>query len=677
VRRLAGSSGASLIVLVAPAGYGKTTLLHQWEIADPRPFERMTIEEAEREPARLTAHFAEPRIPSVLVLDDAHLLRSPAALRALRAAARLADAESPLVLASRAEPEVPIGRLRTEAAVVELRAGDLSMTEREASQLLRRAGLSLGPADVAALVRRTEGWPAGLCLAALSLSEQHDAAGAIARFGGDDRFVADYLRDELIADLSTEDAAFVTNTSLLDELTGPLCDAVLEQSGSGRVLRDLARSNLLLASLDHAEERFRYHGLLADMLRAELRRAEPDRALEVHRRASAWHEQEGDTARAVEHAISAGDLDRAGELMWSVISACAGSAGAATIDRWMASLRGRQIASRPALALSAAAASILRGERDAAARWTSAGERSLDRAGRELRPSLAAGAAVMRAMIVRDGLAEMAADAVRAYDLVADDSPWRSMACLLAGAAHHLMGDRERARAELEEGAMRGALTAPVVRATCLAQLALLALEDEDLEQGADLSLRARDLAERADVTGLRGCTLVFAVSALAAAHRGDVERAREDVVQARRRLGRVADLWPWYDAEVRIALARAELRLSNAASARTLLAEASRALRWAPDATVLQAWIDDAWNRADTFAVGAVAGPTTLTTAELRVLRFLPSHLSFRELATRLHVSANTVKTQAHAVYRKLDASSRSEAVARARHLGLIDGSS
>jgi LuxR family maltose regulon positive regulatory protein len=153
------------------------------------------------------------------------------------------------------------------------------------------------------------------------------------------------------------------------------------------------------------------------------------------------------------------------------------------------------------------------------------------------------------------------------------------------------------------------------------------------------------------------------------------VDEAHLDAVRARTLLGAVGDAAPWFEAEACVALARAELRLSDSAAARALLAQASRALRRVPETLAVQTWIDDAWGRADTFAEAAVAGPSTLTTAELRVLRFLPSHLSFREVAERLHVSANTVKTQAHAVYRKLDASSRSEAVRRARDVGLVDG--
>ena len=216
---------------------------------------------------------------------------------------------------------------------------------------------------------------------------------------------------------------------------------------------------------------------------------------------------------------------------------------------------------------------------------------------------------------------------------------------------------------------------APMIRVLCLAQSSVMAFERGDRDTGADLASRACDEVERAGLADEPASALAFAVCAFAHAHEGPVDVARGAADDARRLLAATEESAPWFDAEVRVVLARAELRLSDAAAARALLVEASRALRPVPETTAVHAWIDDTWERADTFAAGRLGGPSTLTTAELRVLRFLPSHLSFREIAARLHVSANTVKTQAHAVYRKLYASSRSEAVARAREVGLIDG--
>jgi LuxR family maltose regulon positive regulatory protein len=688
VRALAAASDADLAVLVAPAGYGKTSLLAEWAAADARPFAWLPLGDDDNDPAELLTaiggrleeiaplHGDLPGAlplsrPVVLVLDDAHVLQAPAALEAVAAVAERLGPGSLVALASRSEPGLPLGRLRAHGALVELRAKDLAMTEREAAALLRRAGTPLVGAPLAAVMRATEGWPAALYLAALALREEDDPGRAAARFRGDDRLVADYLRDELLAPLDTEAIDFLTRTSALEELSGPLCDAVLGRRGSGRILRDLSRSALPLRPLDRCDERFRTHPLLAAMLRGELRRQEPDGEQELQRRASAWHERHGDVKRAIDHAVAAGDASRAAALLWRGVTTGALPADGAAVGRRLERLGDDRVAREPAAAATAALHHLGRGDRDSAERWADAAERVLgDGAGE---PGLRAGLALVRAGVARHGVARMGEDADAADALAHGDEPWLASTRLLAGAAHHLTGDRDRAPAELEEGARRAGARVPIIHALCLAQQALLALEAEDWEQGARLADRALEVAgtDRAQAA----LAALYAVAAFARSHGGRVDEARAAAVVARRHLATQDGLPPWLEAEARVALARAELRLSDAAAARALLAEASRALRRCPDAVVLRGWIDDAWVRADAFAAAAVTGPATLTRAELRVLRFLPSHLSFPEIAERLHVSGNTVKTQAHAVYRKLDASSRSKAVARARAVGLIDG--
>jgi LuxR family transcriptional regulator, maltose regulon positive regulatory protein len=207
----------------------------------------------------------------------------------------------------------------------------------------------------------------------------------------------------------------------------------------------------------------------------------------------------------------------------------------------------------------------------------------------------------------------------------------------------------------------------------CLSQLAVLAIEKGDGEDAAMLAGRAARQARRHRFADDETPGLLYAVLALVHARAGRVDEARRNVRKAREVLAHLAEVTPWYAAEMRVVLALASIRLTDVPGARTLLRESSRVLRGSPDATVLREWVDDAWAQVDRYSVEALAGPSSLTTAELRVVRFLPSHLSFREIADRLHVSANTVKTQAHALYRKLDVASRSEAVARARRLGLI----
>ena len=276
--------------------------------------------------------------------------------------------------------------------------------------------------------------------------------------------------------------------------------------------------------------------------------------------------------------------------------------------------------------------------------------------------------------VARAGIAAMRRDAACGYERLPEQSPWRSLCCLMGGVAAHLEGDAAAARPQLEEGARRGAIEAPVVQALCLAQLALLAIDGGDWEQAQVLAARGRSQVERVGLDGHPTCALVFAVSAFVRAHRDRVDEAQSDRRRATEHLTHLLDYVAWYDVEVRVVLARAALRLGDVTGTRTLLAEAARALEPRDDVPVLRTWIDGLWAQVEAFTVTELVGPSSLTTAELRVLALMPTHLSFREMGRRLHVSANTVKTHAHAVYRKLDVCSRSEAVVRARSTGLLN---
>jgi LuxR family maltose regulon positive regulatory protein len=668
-------------LVVAPLGYGKTTLVEAWAATDPRTFGWMRLGPG---PAKALEVLAEATAALdalggtggsfVLVIEDADAVQGPNASRVLGEIAAAVPPGSMLALTARSVPGLPIGRLRAHRQVIELGPRDLAMTRGEAALLLTAAGARLDPSDVGTALARTEGWPVGLYLAALSVTEQCGAAGAIDRFGGADHIVADYVREELLSRLPAGRVDFLLRTSILEPLSGDVCDAVLERAGSGSLLRGLARSELPMTAADRGEEQFRYHPLLVGMLRAELHRSAPTLEAELHGRASAWYDEHGDVAAAIEHAIAAGDFDRTGALLWRVAPTHAWDDRSAQLEHWLSLIPEHQLRRRSALALTAATSCLARGLGHEVDRWTATAERHLDRAPEQERPSLRAGAALMRCAVARDGAGEMQRQAAWAAELEPDDSPWRALCCLLQGTVLGLTGRQEDGCAVLEDGARRGAVVACGIEALCLAELALIALFDGDWEQGATLAERARSRADGLGLDDHPTLVLVVAVSAFARAYRGRVEEARGDVAAATRTLRMLDGFAPWYEAPARIALARAQLRLSNVAEARSLIAGAAKVARRIPEAELLRHWIEDGWARADTFAVDALSGPSSLTTAELRVLRFLPSHLSFREIAERLHVSANTVKTQAHAVYRKLDASSRSAAVTRACQLGLLD---
>jgi LuxR family maltose regulon positive regulatory protein len=677
VRRLQDPGAPPLAVLVAPAGYGKTALLREWAERDHRPFAWVSADERDNHGARLESKIARALAgesdggtgPLVLVLDDLHLLDKPAALDALGAIVGNLGPEVTLALASRSRLALPIARFREQRLVTELGPRDLAMTRSEAALLLKLVGLELDHDGVDTLLRRTEGWPAGLSLAALALGDRPTGPSAANRFGGQDRLVADYLRDEILGGLSAEQLEFVMRTSVLDTLTGPLCDAVLERSGSAAMLSGLAGSNLLLVPLDRTDERYRHHRLFGEMLRAELLRREPGLKPELHRRASAWHRLTGDADRAVHHAICAGDIAAAGELVWSSVVAAVGHGRQATIDNWLARFTDAQIAAHPTLALAAANSRLARGQGELAEHWTTAAGAAADRPA-----AVEAGVAIMRATLARNGIPRMSEDAARAYRLEPDDSPWRSLCCMLAGTAQFVIGHGDEAVRQLEEGARRAAVVAPDVHALCLAQLGVLSLMRDDWEEAAGLIARARSQVDRHGLATSATVALVFAASALIRGHRGRLEDARSDLQAAMRLEATMTDFAAWYDVELRVLMARAAVRLSDANEARAALVAASRRMRLIPEAVVLEALLQDAWARLDTFAGTASVPSSVLTPAELRILQFLPTHFSFREIAERACVSANTVKSQAKAVYRKLNVSCRSEAVGRAREIGLLD---
>jgi LuxR family maltose regulon positive regulatory protein len=666
---------ARLVLVVAPAGYGKSTLLAEWAHCDPRRF--IAIAPGRGDDVEVVVEGAlqdAADLPSVFVIDDAHLVPAPVLRQVATALLAELASGSQLVIASRTEPSLPIGRLRAQRELVEIRTEDLAMSPAEAATLLRLAGLELDFASVQALSRETEGWPVGLYLAALSLRDQDDVRGALRRFAGDDRFVAEYFRDEVLAPLSRKRARFLTRASVLDELSGSVCDAVLEQTDAAGELDELARSSQLIVPLDRAHERFRWHGLFRAMLRSELRRTEPDLEPGLHDRASDWLEGRGDVDGAIGHAIAAGDASRAGDLLWGNILGYVAGGRNEIAQEWLGSLRADQITTSPPLALAAAHSGLVTGAIDQARHYRlAAGAARRTAATRPEPSSLAAGEAVFDALAVGWDVSRMARVADSAYELEPEDSPWRPYCLLVGGVARHLAGDRAAAAGKLEEGAAIAAATVPGIASLCLAQLAMLAIEQDDWETAAEVADRGLAVADSPGLVASPISALVFAAAAATEAHRGHVDAAKRDLRHGTELLVALGDFIPWYGAETRIMLARAAVGLADTVRARTLLAEASRLARRTCGAVIFQHCFEQAWAQIDSLAEATLAGPSSLTIAELRILRFLPSHRSFREIAERLDVSVNTVKTQAHAIYRKLDAASRSEAVARASRAGLL----
>ena len=608
------------------------------------------------------------------MLDDAHLAPPDVVRELLELVLAKLPAGSMVALSSRAEPPLPLGRLRARRALIEVRVPDLAMMPAEASILLRQVGLEVDFTAVQALVKRTEGWPAGLYLAALSVGEQADVAGALSRLRGDDHDLVEYFRDEVLSVLPPDLTEFAVRTSVLDELSGPLCDAVLETSGSALTLSRLEQANPLLRPLDPAHELYRWHGLFRDALGAELRRTAPELVQALHDRACAWYEARGDTDRAISHAVSARDLVHTGDLLWASIVAYVTQGRNEIVQGWLQSFSRDELGSYAPLALAAAHSYLAAGNaaeaRHLAVAASAAAERGRGARGRR---SVRAGLAGIEAIVGRAGVGGMGEAAERAYALEPEDSPWRPVCLFLHGTALHLTGDRAGAVRLLDEGADLSAAAAPSVTSLCLAQAAMIAIEQQDWDTAAELTDRAGRVIEERGLAEYPICALAFAACAATRAHHGRADEAKRDLRSGIELLTVLGDFVPWYGAEARILLAHASLWLADVVGARTLLAEASRLARRTSGAVIFEHWFDDAWSYMDALAETSLAGPSSLTIAELRILRFLPSHRSFREIASQLGVSANTVKTQAHAVYRKLGAASRSEAVMRASDAGLL----
>ncbi|MBS1879562.1 MAG: hypothetical protein JST31_08620 [Actinobacteria bacterium] len=699
-----------MIVLCAPSGYGKSVLLGQWTAADPRPAFTILLGPQHNDPTVLVEAIVErlgtlepfpadltdallgpspdvretvaPRLvaalelrtePFVLVLDELERIEAPAALEIVAALCRGISPGSQLALASRTEPTVGLGRLRASRRLTELGTRELAMTKGECATLLAAIGVELSPRQLDAIARRTEGWAAALYLAGLALGGSADPGRALARFTGDDRIVADYLREEFLLPASRNRAAFLRRAAALERLSGPLCDFALEREGSGLVLAELSRANMLLVPLDRRGEWYRLHPLLREMLRAELERTEAAAVPRVHRRASEWWSAVENVDQAIHHAIEAGDAELAGELLFAAVPEYSAGGRNATLVGWLDRLGERGVAASPGASVTAAWAELTLGRGPRAEHWAAASRRLLAaRSGGDGDTAMEAGLALAEAALARNGLAAMRETVAAVEPLLPEDDPWRSLTSLLDGVGMHLLGDADGARRRLKEGVRRGSVGALDLQVISLAQLALIAIEGGDWQLAEEEMSRARAQIERTGLASYPVMAIAFATSALIRARQGRVARASEDLETGRRLLEQLDHFAPWYEIETKLALAGTSARLGRRGEAEEMLASAARQLPEVADDSVLSTWVEET---GSVIGAAPAAESPPLTPAELRVLQFLPQHLSFPQVAARIHVSPNTVKTHAASIYRKLGCSSRDQAVRRAREMGLLEG--
>ena len=389
--RLDEGLARGLVLVCGPAGYGKTVLLTDWARRGEVPAAWLSLDAGDNDPARFWRHavvaldrarpgtgervapLLGPPAPSsfqgmvtalindlatdqaLLVLDDYHLISARQVHESLEFLVEHRPAGICVVLASRSDPPLPLARLRARGQLTEIREAELRFTAAEAGELLRHAASALPDGSVAALAARTEGWAAGLQLAALSLRGHDDDAAFVAAFTGSHRYVLDYLAEEVLEGQDERLRTFLLETSVLERLSGPLCQAVTGREGSQALLEEAERAGLFVIPLDEVRGWWRYHHLFADLLRARLRQEQPGRLAQLHRNAAAWYEQHGLADDAIGHAAAAGEMLWAARIIeqhFDLVHRIRGEA--ATIDRWLSVLPADVVRSRPRLLLAQA-----------------------------------------------------------------------------------------------------------------------------------------------------------------------------------------------------------------------------------------------------------------------------------------------------------------------------------
>jgi LuxR family transcriptional regulator, maltose regulon positive regulatory protein len=713
--RLQAGVQSRLCLVDAPAGSGKTTVLTQWRaIAGAGRVAWVSLEEGDNDPRRFWTYvveamrIVEPGVgvaalaalggpsadlyravlpgllnelgavgrPLFLVLDDYHLISDPSCHQTLGFFLEHLPAGVHVVLATRVDPPLPLARMRARGELAELRVSDLQFSDEEASELLNGSmGLELAADDVERLAERTEGWAAGLYLAGLSLRGRQDPSAFIASFHGDNRHVADYLATEVLARQPDTIRTFLLRTSVLERLSGPLCDAVLEAEGSAQVLGELERSNLFLIPLDDQRRWYRYHHLFAQLLGLELGHRERGLLPVLHRRAAAWHRQAGNLDEAVHHAGAAGDFTEAAAMIARHWLGYWRRGRQATVARWLDGLPEEAILADPPVAYVAA---WIGGFSGASKQETEYWLGAVDPDGYEGGlpdgvSSLAFGANLARAALVFDDLGRSVRAGRRALELAGPDSlPFWWMAQSALGHALYLSGRADETRPQLEELVRRvPAAAQPVAVVLALAVLSLLAGDEGDDRTAMALARRAAATADTQGIGAEPMCGIAYAALGRALARQGELAEAEVQLERALEPVG--IDSMLVQRAFALLLLAPVRRGRGDLPGARAQVEQARRLIERSADPGSLPALLDRTEQALASTPRRRTEVEADLTERELAVLRLLPAPLSNREIGRELYVSVNTVRSHVQAIYRKLGVGARAEAVARARELGLL----
>jgi LuxR family maltose regulon positive regulatory protein len=682
-RKLREGRRRRLTLVTGPAGSGKSTLLAQWAADETRPFAWLSLDPDDRDPGRLWPHLVgalgtvDPRVgaassdvvgahsvdelvvalaaeleelrPFVLVLDNWQALGCGPSAELLLALVRQAPDTVQIVVASRSLPRTALERMRLAGELAQVDANDLRLTADETAELARGLEVVVSSRALADLDARAEGWAAGV---QLLLRDPR---------GNGLRDVLAFLRGSLLDELPMETQRFLRRTSILDRLTGPLCDEVAQTTGSSGQLAELDDAGLFLVAVDGTHE-YRYNRLFADALALELELLEPELTGPLHDRASRWLEADGDASGAVAHAIAARDVTRASDL----VATYAAGMPDEVVSGWLDAL------SWPAAVADAQLALVrVTNSREATARdleqWFAVAATDTRPAGERLAlgaASIESAVAALRSLYLCGDLAEAEADARRALELEDESSGWRRAAHAALAQSTFLSGRPEDARAALADGHR-------VPRPRGDERCASIALAIESLlELGDGEAARAAELAREAVARDGSHVGVARIALGCAALHRGDV---RIGIVELQRAVDEVvprgASLWRAY---ALLHLARADQARGARRDARRRLEAARRILAVHRETGIVGALGVDTEQRLIARRPGPQPG-AKLTESELRVLRLYELGLSRAQVAAELFVTTNTVKTHSRAIYRKLGVTSRVDAVERGGELGLL----
>ncbi|MGI9600919.1 MAG: LuxR C-terminal-related transcriptional regulator [Acidimicrobiales bacterium] len=617
---------------------------------------------------------ATRRGPVQLFIDDVHVLEDATCLRSIHALVTQVPAEVRVVLASRTINPIPVARFRVEGDLLQISADQLALSELEAQQLLAGLGAILEPAPMRILVERTEGWPAGLHLAAMALARSGDPDDFVQIFRGTDRDVSDYLVAEVLETVGPEEQRFMMETSILERLSGELCDSVTGLTDSGQHLRRLEESNAFVVPLDRVGSWYRYHHLFAEVLASQLARRGKSDVQQLHSRAFDWYCRHGFIDDAIGHGLAAGRVDEAGDLVCRYWFELLNTGRIRTALGLVERFSPEQILEHQPLTNAAALIHAFAGDLDQARQYLdAAGRGSADGPAPDGAASLKSSLALAKASLALDGVSQAEADAELAFELEPPDSPWRPLAALIVGLARMMKDDVSGASSFLD---IAFASPDEAISTYAQAELALGLLEHGEIDQAGAM---ARDAGRRVRETGLDdliSAATIFATEALTSLAADNRQQAAFALDSAARPIEIASNALPMDAMNAQILLADAALELGRDEVAMTYLNRATRLAATFPDTGAMNAKLNllrARYKQSDREPASDQGESSPFTEREIAVLALLPTGLTTREIGEELFLSRNTIKTYMRRAYRKLGVSSRAEAIDRARDIGLL----